>query len=153
MRWQWHSWTTCKSFAQITTPAPRHSIFTGRTLFLVPNNSVKALTMATSLELLSRQESETVGARNWKALRELTPPRGLKNPALSDDRSDDASRVHYSDVHIGRLTFPLWLHGGNMCKFGTLEARRKKLAWNKPVQIMGLFIFRQAYPCMTKDIK
>jgi len=44
MRWQWHqlvSWTICKSFAfrstQITMPAPHHSIFTGRMLFLTPN--------------------------------------------------------------------------------------------------------------------
>jgi len=35
------SWTTCKQSAprsrQITTPTPHHSIFTGRTLFLMPS--------------------------------------------------------------------------------------------------------------------
>jgi len=35
------SWATCKQSAprsrQITTPAPHHSIFTGRTVFLAPN--------------------------------------------------------------------------------------------------------------------
>jgi len=35
------SWTICKqsapSFRQITAPTPRHSIFTGRMLFLMPN--------------------------------------------------------------------------------------------------------------------
>jgi len=39
------SWTICKQgvprSTQITMPAPHHSIFTGRTLFLTP--SVKAL--------------------------------------------------------------------------------------------------------------
>jgi len=38
----WHiSWTICKSFIphskQITVPAPHHSFFTGRMLFLTPN--------------------------------------------------------------------------------------------------------------------
>jgi len=35
------SWTICRQSAprcrQITTPAPHHSIFTGRMLFLIPN--------------------------------------------------------------------------------------------------------------------
>jgi len=35
------SWTTCKQSApcarQMTTPTPHHSIFTGRVLFLTPN--------------------------------------------------------------------------------------------------------------------
>jgi len=44
----WHQLTICKQYAprsrQITTPIPHHSIFTGRVLFLTPNQqSVKAL--------------------------------------------------------------------------------------------------------------
>jgi len=46
--WQWHQLdhmqTICAPHSrQITTPTPRHSIFTGRMLFLTPNR-VKALT-------------------------------------------------------------------------------------------------------------
>jgi len=39
--WQWHiSWNICKSAPrsrQTTTPAPHHSVFTGRMPFLPPN--------------------------------------------------------------------------------------------------------------------
>jgi len=41
------SWTTCKQSAprsrQITTPTPQHSIFTGRMLFLTPNQQCQIL--------------------------------------------------------------------------------------------------------------
>ena len=40
------SWAICKSAPcsrQITTPAPHHSVFTGRMPFLPPNQSVKTL--------------------------------------------------------------------------------------------------------------
>jgi len=40
------SWTTCKSFAprfrQTTTPTPHHSVFTGRVLFLTPNEQYQS---------------------------------------------------------------------------------------------------------------
>jgi len=40
------SWTTCKQSAlcsrQITTPTPHHSIFTGRMLFLTPNQQCQS---------------------------------------------------------------------------------------------------------------
>jgi len=40
------SWTICKSFAphsrQITTPAPHHSVFTGRMPFLPPNQQCQS---------------------------------------------------------------------------------------------------------------
>ena len=40
------SWTICKLFAprsrQITTPAPHHSIFTSRTVFLTPNQQCQS---------------------------------------------------------------------------------------------------------------
>ena len=40
------SWTICKQFAsrcrQITTPTPLHSIFTGRMLFLTPNQRCRS---------------------------------------------------------------------------------------------------------------
>jgi len=40
------SWTMCKSFAprfgQITMPASHHSIFTGRMLFLIPNQQCQS---------------------------------------------------------------------------------------------------------------
>jgi len=40
------SWTICKQSAprsrQITTPAPYHSIFTGRMLFLMPNQQCQS---------------------------------------------------------------------------------------------------------------
>ena len=43
---QWHRLghmqTICTSLRQTTTPTPHPSIFTGRMLFLMPNNSVKA---------------------------------------------------------------------------------------------------------------
>jgi len=38
--WQWHQLAICKSTPrsrQITTPAPHHSVFTGRMPFLPPN--------------------------------------------------------------------------------------------------------------------
>jgi len=41
------SWTICKQSApccrQITTPAPRHSIFTDRMLFLMPNQQCESI--------------------------------------------------------------------------------------------------------------
>jgi len=41
------SWTMCKSFAprsrQITMPAPHHSIFTSRMLFLTPNQQCQII--------------------------------------------------------------------------------------------------------------
>ena len=41
------SWTICKSFAprcrEVTTPAPHHSVFTGRMLFLLPNQPCQGL--------------------------------------------------------------------------------------------------------------
>ena len=40
------NWTICKSFAphsrQRTTPVPHHSIFTGRMLFLMPNQQCQS---------------------------------------------------------------------------------------------------------------
>jgi len=40
------SWTTCKQSAprsrQITTPTPHHSMFTGRMLFLTPNQQCQS---------------------------------------------------------------------------------------------------------------
>jgi len=40
------SWTTCKQSApccrQMTTPTPRHSVFTGRMLFLMPNQQCQS---------------------------------------------------------------------------------------------------------------
>jgi len=51
------SWTICKQSApcsrQITTPTPHHSIFTGRMLFLMPTNSVKALKANSLIQTVS----------------------------------------------------------------------------------------------------
>jgi len=44
--WQWHQLDICKLFApccrQITTPAPHHSVFTGRMSFLPPNQQCRS---------------------------------------------------------------------------------------------------------------
>ena len=41
------SWTICKQsaprFRQITTPTPHHSVFTGRILFLLPNQQRQSI--------------------------------------------------------------------------------------------------------------
>ena len=52
------SWTICKSaprFRQITTPAPHHSVFTGRMPFLSPN----------------QQRQSTEGITNWLETQKL----------------------------------------------------------------------------------
>jgi len=45
--WQWHHWTLCRSFTacfrQIRMPVLHQSVFTICMLFLMYNNSVKAL--------------------------------------------------------------------------------------------------------------
>jgi len=62
------SWAICKSARrsrQITTPAPHHSIFTGRMSFLPPNQQPKALKAMYIIMC-------TVYTKVWKATREAT---------------------------------------------------------------------------------
>jgi len=69
------SWTICKQSAprsrQITTPTPHHSMFTGQMLFLMPTNSVKALTHGLCSNMLenNQQVATVTAARSHMATR------------------------------------------------------------------------------------
>ena len=65
------SWTICKQSAprssQITTPTPHHSIFTGRLLFLAPNQQCQSTKGTIARERERERERERVGlAREQK---------------------------------------------------------------------------------------
>jgi len=76
--WQWHQLDHFKSFVphsrQITTPAPRHSFFTGRMFFLMPNQLCRS-TEGNVLSLIIHQKRSAVGLpwTIWDSLQGMSP--------------------------------------------------------------------------------
>ena len=75
------SWTICKSAPssrQITTPAPHHSVFTGRMPFLPPNQQRQSTEGTTILTLKKFSHGKSIvlsfnkTRRQWKSLTTLT---------------------------------------------------------------------------------
>jgi len=96
------SWAICKQSAhrsrQITTPTPHHSIFTGRMLFLTPNQQCQ------STEGNSRKKEHKLTQTHWVVVDSDGSDVSSTNSRESDEAMLPFTNIHNSLIQVQQAT-------------------------------------------------